>query len=283
MNTPRKAYDIGPSKAEAMRDLLRDFCRVSSILAEQEARFATTGTLSFALIDTVLGQDMRQGVLWRLKDNAHQYVRDSTTTGSDAPQAAALLDWCVGYVFHECIKLREDAFLSQHYTTSLAQMGAVPHTDCADICTQLMPVASQTVESTRYELARIIAVLAQAQVLCIRCLALHADNGFLARFLVEEAPLSRAVFGDRLEELYTALYGACHEARFVCAARACLEGGRPEQALLALDALDAVNTLPSKNADIITQAAELRRLAETFDPSHTVPDILLKESIAEDV
>lgn len=276
MSTKHRPLYRAIGNDEAMRDFVRDFCRVNQILAEQEARFAATSTLSFAELDALLGQDMRQGVLWRLKDNTHQHLRARDAAGVDAPLPAVLLDWCVGYVFHECVKLREDAFLQQHYATHLTQLRSKAPADCTDICDNLLPFANQTTESTRREIARIRAVLDQAQQLCVRCLAAHGDNGPLARFLVEEAPLARAVFGEGLDALYAALYGAHPEQRFVRAARACLEGGRPRNALDALDALDAHYPPNAQTAAVRDYAATLRPLAEAFDPTTPLPDLTAK-------
>ena len=61
-----------------IRDLLRDYCRVCQALNEQDARFSGTGTISYAVLRDLLGEAMRKGVFWRLKDTAHHLFRTPT-------------------------------------------------------------------------------------------------------------------------------------------------------------------------------------------------------------
>ena len=131
-----------PARREAfVRDFVRDYCQVFLILAEQARRFEHDGSMSYSGLRELMGEAMRKGVFWRLKDTAHHLFRASPDAGEtgtlpadwrfaasphpsgDARQrpVEALLDWCVGYAFHECAKLKEDAFQRQHYGNRLMQ------------------------------------------------------------------------------------------------------------------------------------------------------------------
>ena len=143
-----------------VRDLVRDYCTVYSLLADQRRRFDVDGAVSYTALRDLLGEAMRKGVFWRLKDTAHHLFRNSPGIEAMAPggmpplelplpeepavengntaemaQITALrrhadnvlpggahaqkafetlIDWCIGYAFHECAKLKEDAFQGQH-------------------------------------------------------------------------------------------------------------------------------------------------------------------------
>lgn len=275
------------NKAVFVRDLLRDFCIVWAALAEQNLRFAASGAISHAVLRELLGRDMRKGVFWRLKDTAHHLFRTPRRTMENAEPGIplwqfsngkipdgmvqqnaeeAMLDWCIGYAFHECVKLKEDAFQRQHYANRLEQMrGQTPQ--CEAVLERLFPLTAQTRESIGREMARILHVLGHAKDLLLRYLRTHGDNGHVARFLVAEEKLVRAVFAAQYEDLLASLYGPRPEACYLLAARACLEGGRPQQALRALDALNAAS-IAAPGAPHAEDAARLRHLAETFDPTH---------------
>ena len=125
-------------KAFLVRDLVRDYCQVYEGLEEQRRRFDHEGAVSYSSIRDLLGEAMRKGVFWRLKDTAHHLFRNSQSqtpdkdaillwqySGSRHPDGLvsqqpveALIDWCVGYAFHECAKLREDDVVDHFFLTS---------------------------------------------------------------------------------------------------------------------------------------------------------------------
>lgn len=262
-----------------VRDIVRDYCRVCVAVREQQERFACSGTVSYAVLRDLLGEAVRKGVFWRLKDTAHQLFRMPSTnedamtgillwqySSEKAPgglvrqeEAEALLDWCIGYAFHECVKLKEDAFQNQHYANRLMQMeGQLGEERCH--LHNLRPLLRQTRESIERELARILHVLHQGMELLTSYLKSHGDNRHLARFLVTEAALVRQSFGPRLEGLLSALYGEDRLRPYLLAAQACIEGGRWERACAILD-----DACPHPEPG--SEAARLREQAERFGAS----------------
>ncbi len=230
------------------RDLLRDFCVVHGILAEQEQRFAHSQTISYAVLRELLGEAVSKGVFWRLKDTAHHLFRKSAQgkrsfegygmsedyvchqeQDSSTHVLESMVDWCVGYAFHECCKLREDAFQLQHYSNRLLQLKgrAEEHTP---IIESLMPFTSQTKQSIARELKRISGVLEQARQLFLVYYAAHKDNAAVARFLCSEQALVQQCFGVDYEAFVQGLYGNEPWNMYVLAAQACLAGGHKNEA-----------------------------------------------------
>lgn len=227
-----------------VRDLVRDYCKVCGILTDQRRRFEADGTVSFTALRSLLGEAIRKGVFWRLKDTAHHLFRGSsraadtaTNTVTDAPPhnsaeknaLGAVIDWCVGYAFHECVKLREDAFQRQHYANRLAQIGRLEQV-APDIFNPLRGLAGQTGESSSRELARISHVLGHGLRVLTLYLAGENLNRPLARWLVCEDNLARQAFGREYENLLFSLYGENREQMYVMAARDFLDAGRHEPA-----------------------------------------------------
>lgn len=253
------------NKAVFVRDLVRDYCHVSAAIREQQQRFVISGTVSYAVVRDLLGEAMRKGVFWRLKDTAHYLFRaaqpdtpltdDSISlwqfSSGKAPDGMvqqnaveAALDWSIGYAFHECVKLKEDAFQHQHYANRLEQMQYFSlesnhknthfSRQINAILPPLLPLTQQTLESTDRELKRILHVLEYGRSLLITHLQQHSQNHLLARLLVAQEPLVRNAFGPQFETLLAALYPA-PEQRFLLAARAYMEGGRYQEVLDLLD------------------------------------------------
>lgn len=242
-----------------VRDLVRDYCAAHAVLTAQLRRFERDGTVSHAIVRSLLGEEVSKGVLWRLKDTAHHLFRTAPPHGGPAPETGAapeeraftgeLIDWCVGFAFHECVKLREDAYQRQEYANRLLHLEdlrraapehaltrhAARDTD-TDALWPLAGLPRQTADSMERELRRILRVLDNGLALLTRYLEGERDNAPLARWLAVEEARAAAVFGARWPDLVAALCGGDNERLFLLAARDLLEAGRPETALALLRA-----------------------------------------------
>lgn len=265
-------------KAFLVRDLVRDYCQVYEGLEEQRRRFDHEGAVSYSSIRDLLGEAMRKGVFWRLKDTAHHLFRNSQSqtpdkdaillwqySGSRHPDGLvsqqpveALIDWCVGYAFHECAKLREDAFQRQHYANRLAQLGRHQGVT-AELYDPLRRLGEQTAESSSRELQRILHVLRHGLFLLLRYLEGQEDNTHLARWLVMEEARARAVFADLYDALLSALYGSRPQRLYMLAAWDLLEAGRSEEARCMLE---CAARLGRREAESLTLLRQLEQLQE---------------------
>ena len=230
-----------------LRDFLRDYCQVYNVLEEQRRRFTLSGTLSYAVLRDLVGGDGQNGLFWLLKDSAHHLFR-----GDGENMAGMLLDWAVGYAFHECVKLMEDAFQYQHYRNRFLAFKERAAAREAQAVAQLFPLLLQTRDSAGRELDRILHALSQCRDLLTHYLALYGSASQLARLLLEREDLVRSAFGPAYPQLLEALHGKEHERMPLLAARDFLDGGRPRSALEALD------KLPAAPHALETEAADLR-------------------------
>lgn len=265
------------NRAFFVRDLVRDYCMVFRLLSDQRRRFERDGTVSYSALRDLLGEAMRKGVFWRLKDTAHHLFRNTVRTAAVATEAPAeslgimlwqyaasphpdgtavqspveaLIDWCVGYAFHECAKLKEDAFQGQHYANRLAQLGRHPAVT-GEFYGPLSALAAQTAESSVRELERIIHVLSHGLFLLTRYLTAEGRNCRLARWLACEEPLAREVFGPLYPDLLTALYDGEPERLYLLAARDFLESGRHEPAMALLRRARERNLLNDESRELL--------------------------------
>ena len=61
---------IKEKKPEFIRDTFRDFCLAGSALEEQFETFDRECSVSFEVLNDLIGSNMHKGLLWRLKDTA---------------------------------------------------------------------------------------------------------------------------------------------------------------------------------------------------------------------
>lgn len=223
-------YRLASNHEFFLRDLLRDYCIVYLALDEQVQRYRRDGSISFSVLQSLVGESLSKGVFWRLKDTAHFLFRNEEGTGG--PQYAGtgrLVDWCVGYAFHECCKLREDAFQGQHYAMRLTQLCRAD-AQVRDMASPLIPLLDQTAESCARELTRILHVLREGMRLLVCFLPSASGNCSLARWLVTDRDRARHAFDSLYPDLIHALYEDSPERMYTLAAVDFMECGRTAEA-----------------------------------------------------
>lgn len=215
-----------------MAEILRDFCSVSVAFEEQFMRFDRAGNLSYAVLREILGDQMDRGILWRLKDTAHHILRDAP----GSPVAEQLLDWAIGYLFHETWKLLEDTHQHQYYASSLAALVEdTPTPEMEAIARDFTLMAEENHKEVGRKVARIRRLLAHARLFFHHCYADQAGNLHLARLLHDNEELVRKAFTEEYANLITAIYGDAPQRLFIDAALSLRYGGRTQRAQAALE------------------------------------------------
>ncbi|MBF0480222.1 MAG: hypothetical protein HQK81_03125 [Desulfovibrionaceae bacterium] len=217
---------------EFARDMLRDYSLAVQILERQFRIFDGGGQVEFEALRDLLGEHMNKGLLWRLKDTAHHLFRNEQKERLDG----LFLDWCIGYIFHETMKLKEDSYQQQNYSPWFRDLQGenLPEAESA-ISLELLQVLSQTNESIRREIDRIRFILSKCASLMPMYFRDQRENALLARFLFEQNELVRGVFGAAYEELIRAIYDDAPEMMLVMAARSLRQGGWMRHASQAVD------------------------------------------------
>jgi hypothetical protein len=224
---------------EFVRDVLRDFCLVSRELESGFRLLDRSGHVDFVLLSHLLGQEMNKGLLWHLKDTAHVLFKHDDRPG--ARRLGQFLDWSVGYIFHDAMKLREDAYQQQNYAPWFRKLRDQDRNGRgAGIGDDLFGVLDQTNESIQREVNRIRFLLSICRRLFCEYLPLHADNELLARFLFAQNDLVREVFGEGYARLVGRIYGPRPQRMYVLAARSLRRGGWADEAARALDQAEAL-------------------------------------------
>lgn len=238
---------------EFVRDVIRDFCLASRELEREFRRFDRSGHVDFSLLRNLLGQEMNKGLLWHLKDTAHVLFKHDDRGGAHV--LGQFLDWSVGYIFHDSMKLKEDAYQQQNYAPWFRQMrDRELRGRHKDIGEDLFGVLDQTNESIQREVNRIRFLLFNCRRLFTEYLALHSDNELLARFLFDQNELVREVFGDGYQRLVETVYSERPEMLYVRAARSLRKGGWIAE---SAQALDEARRLAPDCAEVVSEQEQL--------------------------
>ncbi|HMM38644.1 MAG TPA: hypothetical protein PKB11_07795 [Desulfovibrio sp.] len=217
---------------EFVRDVFRGFCLASRQLSGQFQRFDEEREVSYEVLRDLLGSEMSKGLLWRLKDTAHHVFRNDP----ECPVEGRFLDWGLGYIFHETIKLLEDTYQKTNYAPWFREMrdSSDLHQAAKDIAGELFQVLHQTEESMDREIGRIRFIMAKCRQLLPIYLARHRGNMLLARLLVAQNELVREVFAEEYRDLIAGIYGNQPELMYILASQSLRQGGWMEEAEAAV-------------------------------------------------
>jgi hypothetical protein len=229
---------IRAKRSEFGRDVVRDFCLASRALEAQFSLFDRDRVVDFEALRDLTGEEMNKGLLWRLKDTAHHFFRNDP----DDPLLGRFLDWGLGYIFHETLKLKEDAYQLQSYIPWFQALDAeVLGEQERRFQQELMQVLRQTRESISREIARIRFILDQCRSMIPLYFQRHRESPLLARFFFDQAELVASVFQEDYDALVNQIYGDAPEALYVLAARSLRQGGWLEEARRAAGQALALN------------------------------------------
>jgi len=256
---------IKAKHAEFARDVLRDFCLASSELEKRFQEYDQTGLVDFESLRDLTGQEMDKGLLWRLKDTAHHLFR----IDPEDVLIGKFLDWALGYIFHETLKLKEDAYQQQNYAPWFKdlQRREMPEPEHR-YCHELLQVLFQTRESIEREVKRIRFIVQQCQGMIPVYYHRHRNNALLARFLFNQDDLVRGVFKDGYAALIEGIYEDAPEHMYLLAAQSLRQGGWNRDAQKALG--EALLVKPGCKQALHEQKLIERLLADS-PPSPATP------------
>lgn len=217
---------------EFVRDMFRNFCQACQKLEELFAQYDLQRGVDFEQLKDLVGEEDYKGLLWRLKDTAHHVFRNDPAN----PLEGRFLDWGLGYIFHECIKLKEDSYQQLTYAPWLREMasGMALENGTAEPG-ELVELPKQTEESMRREILRIRMLLDQCKELLPVYLSRHCDNPLLARQIFAQNVLVRDVFKEKYEQLISGIYNNSPQMMYVLASRSLREGGWLDEARQAME------------------------------------------------
>lgn len=191
------------------------------------------GELHFEHLKVLVGDD-ESSVLFRLKERCHAQFRTEHEDLALAVHREALFDLAVGSLFHEAMKFRESFYQREMYGPKVRALRSSAGEEAAVSLfvefERILSGVSRRLEEGLHE----VEVLLEQTVQQLRVLLLlHRENGFVARFLIENAKVAEEVFGVPFFAFLAEIYGSPAEG-YRTAGRSYLMSGYYGAAISAL-------------------------------------------------
>lgn len=212
------------------RDLIQNFFEAKLFFDTIARAFERSGEVSFEQLDAWVGSDENKGPLWLLKDQSQRLYRTSSTAASLYEN---LFDWTIGSIFHETIKLKEEAYQIESYKPLLELQ--VQNRSCdvtlGDIIQECFVLIERAKENVPSGVQNIAALFAKSLYHLREIIFGARGNMLILALLLEEGKTATGVFGrDTYRDLLGRMFPEGLHAAWLAAGRYYLDGGWHRQA-----------------------------------------------------
>ncbi len=213
-------------------DIVRDFLAAHQQMRAVFARHRE-GTLRFEDLVELVGGDERSE-LFRLKERCHALFRPEHGEQGLAMLRETIFDLAVGSLFHEAMKYRENVYQRDVYGPRVRALRSQAGEEAGSLFDEFEKILSAVAHRLEEGLYETESLLDQTANQLRSLLALHCDNGHVARYLVEHAELVEDVFGTPFDQLLAEVYGSPADG-YETAGRSYLGSGYYDSALDAFE------------------------------------------------
>jgi hypothetical protein len=214
-----------------IRNLLKEFHGSYSSFLLLYDRYLVSSEVSFAEIEQLVGSESRKGPLWRLKDTCHRLWRQVDV---QEEINGRLLDWVMGSLFHEAMKIKENAYIIQHYRPLAEKMTCPPDDGERIVCgMEFERLILRTADESSRQMENLSLMLGRANYLLRLLMREQSHNVILLRYLIENEQVVIQLWSESLRELFQDMFSGAPEHGYCAAARSYLTDHWQEQALTA--------------------------------------------------
>jgi hypothetical protein len=191
-------------------------------------------------LTAMVGTEADKGPLWCLKDLCHRIWPQEEY--GHFPEGG-LVDWLIGSIFHEAMKLKENIYLLNSYGPAAFRLSdrdgddgpglrppAVPSPGLARMM-DIKGVITRIVGDVAGQVEHLGFLFGQANCLLRTMLPELGRNMLLIRLLAEQEDVVRELWGENMEEIFTDMFFGAPEQGFCAAGRSYLSGQWYAQAL----------------------------------------------------
>ncbi|RUM90287.1 MAG: hypothetical protein DSZ23_02070 [Thermodesulfatator sp.] len=164
-----------------LKNVVKDFLDSCSFFTDLKEHTAKYG-VRYEGFDFWVGTQQDKGKLWHLKDICHVLWGDSDPARDEN---GFMLDWMIGAIFHEAMKLKENAYMIERYRKSYPSETKLPLHPNNNGDGPGMEFFEETAHEIKRAIKRIDLLLEHAGGYLIEVLKQEKENALLVRYLLE--------------------------------------------------------------------------------------------------
>ena len=251
-----------PSVEAALVDIVREFLVAHQLTRTLFARYRK-GTLQFSALAELIGDD-EASVMFRLKERCHALFRQARPATRPNPREA-LFDLAVGSLFHEAMSFRENFYQREVYGPRVEALRSEAPAEADGLFREFERILASLAVRLEDGLVEAEGLLERTRDQLAVLLVGHRENGYLARYLIENEALVADVFSTSLEELLSRIHrepGSGYEV----AGRSYMASGYYEQARSAFQ--DARRRDVDERGDLVSLEACATGMRAYLDGSY---------------
>ncbi len=177
-----------------VRDLFHDFFEAKLHFDKIQSGYKKSGNIAFSILDEWVGTESRKGPLWTLKDQSHTLYRSGEHNNTLYEN---LFDWTLGSIFHESMKLKEDAYQVESYKP-LLELEYSEHSNnkaLSSIIHEYYVLIEKANQNLTEELESVHELFAKAIYHLRQMVITYKDNALLLRYLLDNSKRVCKIFG----------------------------------------------------------------------------------------
>lgn len=207
-----------------VKNIVKDFFECYAFFKDLKEHVCRHG-VRYDGLDFWVGTEEKRGRLWILKDLCHLIWSDSESAIKDSD--GVMFDWMIGAIFHEAMKLKENAYMIERYRNTFPDKAAAILNGTGTKVVQ--EFFDEMTHEARRSISRIDWLFEHAQGHLLQVMKGERSNPLLVRFLLEWHERSKEGVIDFLghgpEMLLNTLFGKGFDRAYCLAGESYLEGG----------------------------------------------------------
>lgn len=217
-----------------LKELVEEYFESKTFFLRILRDYEEKGKIQYSMMDLWLGSEIKKGPLWNLKDASHNLFRNQE---SKLDLVEYIFDWTVGSVFHEGMKLKEDAYQLEAYAPDEEKIKEAGNdAGLQMIMEEYHTIIGNAQRSLKSEVFNIQYLFSKSDSLLKSLLPRYSNNGILLRFLLKNYLRIQELLGsESLQSILKSMYGEEWDKAFIIAANSYLDGGWYDEAKEVLE------------------------------------------------
>lgn len=224
---------IEERKSVLLKDLIHQMILAKLFFEDLYDHYQKSGHFEYKNVEHWIGTESNKGSLWNLKDSSHALFRDNI---SKQRFYENVFDWTLGSIFHEGMKLKEDAYILEVYQkwgNFFTESKNIPDdVNLDELREEYKTIIKRAQESTGQEMENLRYLFSKAMEQLKKIIIQNKNDGLLIRFLLEAENLFDRVYGvGSLKNLLKCMYDQGLIEAYLKAGKNYREGGWYREAL----------------------------------------------------